>query len=224
MDTVPDCPHLYDEYYRNTREISLWVPSRRAEIRSISRKPWNPRCRRYTGDQQHPGMQESRVSLGTYHLGEQRSGRSLGSSRNPRCQRDAGIYKGKARTQAPGSAQTQAPGSAQTQAPGKARTQTLGKAQMQSPARTQAPGKVGMQTPGKAWMQSYTYSRGPRYSGYPRNIEIHPMDTEVSIEDQEIRRDQETRRPRNSETWQFRDQNSKKSEEAESSEEPWDPG
>ena len=107
---------------------------------------------------------------------------------------------------------------------------------MQSPARTQAPGSAGTkalrsaqtQAPEKARMQSYTYSMGPRYSGdylpYPKNIEIHPMDMEVSIEDQEIRRDQETRRPGKSETWRFRDQNSRKSEEVESSEEPWDPG
>ena len=39
VDTVPDCPHLYGEYYRDIRELSLRVPSRRAEIRSISRKP-----------------------------------------------------------------------------------------------------------------------------------------------------------------------------------------
>ena len=92
----------------------------------------------------------------------------------------------------------------------------------------QALGSARTQAPEKARMQSYTYSMGPRYSGdylpYPRNIEIHPMDTEVSIEDQESRRDQENRRPRKSNTWRFRDHNSRKSEEAESSEEPWDPG
>ena len=59
---------------------------------------------------------------------------------------------------------------------------------------------------------------------YPRDTEIYPMDTEVSIEDQEVSRAQEIRKPRRSETWQFRDRNSRKSEEAETSEEPWDPG
>jgi len=47
-----------------------------------------------------------------------------------------------------------------------------------------------------------------------RDLEIYPMDTEVSREDQEVSRAQEIRRPRRSETWQFRDQNSRKSEEA----------
>ena len=54
--------------------------------------PMDPRCRRCMGDQLHPGVQESRVSLGNYHLGERGLGISLGSSRNPRCWRDTGYH------------------------------------------------------------------------------------------------------------------------------------
>jgi len=44
------------------------------------------------GDHLHQGMQRSRIYLGSNHLGGQRSGIPLLSSRNPRCRRDTGYH------------------------------------------------------------------------------------------------------------------------------------
>ena len=179
----------------------------------------DPRCRKYTGDLLHPGVQESIVSLGNYHLGEQRLKKiSQGSSRKPRCRRDTGchLHPGMQRSRLylgrhhlGGSRNPRCQGDAEIYA---RPMQNLGKScerSMQNRA-----------TSCRRKSRNLCFGK----SQYSRDLAIYPMDTEVPREEQEVSRTQEIRRPRRPETWQFRDQNSRKSEEAESFEEPWDPG
>ena len=104
------------------------------------------------------------------------------------------------------------------------KTQDAG-CRMQDAERKMQDAGCRMQNPG---MQRSMQNRATSSTRKSRNLYFgkshYSRDTEVSREDQEVSRAQEIRRPRRPETWQFRDQNSRKSEEAESFEEPWDPG
>ena len=175
----------------------------------------DPRYRRCKGDLLHSGVKELIISQGNYHLGEWGFKKiSQGSSMKPRCRRDIGCHLH----------------------PGMQRSRLyLGRHHL---GGTRSPRCQGDARYMRNLCENCEKSRKNRATScrrksrnlcfgkyqYSRDLAIYPMDTEVPREDQEVSRTQEIRRPRRPETWQFRDQNSRKSEEAESFEEPWDPG